>query len=160
MNPVVQNLLVQNEIPSSFPFLVEVWKTSDTEHEEIERYVNATEDKEFEGHTFTASSFTVTPPERTENGMKDAQNAFSTIDQTWIANVRTAKERYKIRFIAVIDYEEDGTEVIEALDDVTFTLVNATWQETTIQFTMKFDDGMAVNMPCQKLTSFICPALF
>ena len=158
MNPIVQNLLVQNDVPASFPFLIEVWKPSDPTN--IERYVNALEDKEFEGNTFTASSFKVQPPQKTESGIKDATITISTIDQEWIVKVRTSSERYKCRFVAVIDYDDDGTETIEALDDITFTLTNATWQETTMQFTMKFDEGMSINVPCQRLDQFIAPALF
>ena len=157
MNPNIQNLLVQTNVPASFPFLIEVWKPSDPTN--IERYVNASEDKTFENHTFTASSFTIQPPEKTESGVKDATITISTIDQTWIEKVRTANERYMIRFIAVVDYE-NGSEVIEPIDDITFSLTNATWQESTLQFTMKFDDGMSVNVPCQKLDQFVAPALF
>ena len=158
MNPFVQNLLVQNDVPASFPFLIEIWKPSDPTN--IERFVNADSDKEFEGNTFTASYFVVQPPERTENGVKDATITLSTIDLSWIERVRTTQERYKIRFVAVIDYDDDGTEEIEALDDITFELINATWAETTIQFTMKFDEGMNINIPCQRLNQFVCPALF
>ena len=158
MTPSVQNLLVQNDIPASFPFLIEIWKPSDPTT--IERYVNASEDKTFENHTFTASYFTIQPPEKTESGVKDANITISTVDQTWIEKVRTTQERYKIRFVAVIDYDDDGTEEIEALEDITFTLTNATWQEQTIQFTMKFDEGLNVNVPCQKLDQFIAPALY
>ena len=157
MNANVQNLLVQNDVPASFPYLIEVWKgASGTK----ERYVNASEDKVFEGHTFTASSFIVQPPEKSESGVKDATITISVIDQYWIEKIRTANERYKIRFVAVIDYDDDGTEEIESLDDITFTLTNATWAESTVQFTMKFDDGMNVNVPCQKLDQFVAPALF
>ena len=158
MNSTVKSMLVRNDIPASFPFLIEVWKPS--EPTEIERYVNALENKVYENHTFTASSFKVQPPERNESGVKDATITISTIDQTWIEKVRTTQERYKIRFLAVIDYDDDGTETIEPLDDIVFTLTNASWQETTIQFTMKFDDGMEINVPCQKLDQFVCPALF
>ena len=158
MNSTVKSMLVRNDIPASFPFLIEVWKPSDPTT--IERYVNALEDKVYDNHTFTASSFKVQPPERNESGVKDATITISTIDQSWIEKVRTSNERYKIRFLAVIDYDDDGTETIESLDDITFSLTNATWQETTIQFTMKFDDGMEINVPCQKLDQFVCPALF
>ena len=158
MNNVIQNLLVQNDIPASFPFLIEIWKPSDPTN--IERYVNASEDKTFESHTFTASYFTIQPPEKTESGVKDATITLSTIDQTWIERVRTTQERYKIRFVAVIDYDASGTETIEVLDDITFSLTNATWAESTIQFTMKFDEGMSINVPCQKLDQFVAPALF
>ncbi len=158
MNPLVQSMLTQNNVPASFPFLIEIWKPSDPTN--IERFVNASEDKEFEGNTFTASYFVVQPPERTETGFKDATITLSTIDQSWIVRTRTTQERYKIRFVAVIDYDDDGTEYIEALDDISFSLTNATWQETTIQFSMKFDERMNVNIPCQRLNQFVCPALF
>ena len=158
MNPSLQNLLVQNDVPASFPFLIEIWKPSDPSN--IERYVNASDDKTFESHTFTASYFTVQPPERTESGVKDATITLSTIDQTWIEKVRTTQERYKIRFVAVVDHDESGSEVIEPLDDITFTLTNATWQESTLQFSMKFDEGMSINVPCQRLDQFVAPALF
>ena len=158
MNPNIQNLLVQNDVPASFPYLIEIWLPSDPTN--IERYVNASEDKTYENHTFTASYFVVQPPEKTETGMKDATITISTIDQTWIEKVRSTQERYKIRFVAVIDYDDDGTEEIASLDDITFSLVNASWQETTIQFTMKFDEGMSVNLPCQRLDQFVAPALF
>ena len=158
MNPNIQNLLVQTDVPASFPFLVEIWKPSDPSS--IERYVNASEDKEFENHTFTASYFTIQPPEKNESGVKDATITISTIDQTWIEKVRLAEERYKIRFVAVIDYDDNGTEYIEAIDDMTFSLTNATWDESILQFTMKFDEGMNINVPCQRLDQFVCPALF
>lgn len=158
-NPVVENLLVQTNVPASFPYLIEIWKSSDIQKENIERYVNASEDKVFEGNTFQAASFKINPPEKTESGIKDAQITISTIDQTWIEKVRTTNERYKIRFVAVIDYE-NGSEYIEKLEDITFLLTSATWQETTLQFTMKFDEGMGINVPCQKLDQFVCPALF
>ena len=158
MNPSLQNLLVQNDVPASFPYLVEIWKPSAPSN--IERYVNASEDKTFESHTFTASYFTVQPPEKTESGVKDATITLSTIDQTWIEKVRSTQERYKIRFVAVVDHDESGSEIIEPLEDIIFTLTNATWAETTIQFTMKFDEGMSINVPCQKLDQFVAPALF
>lgn len=158
MNTAVQNLLVQTDVPASFPFLIEIWKPSDPTN--IERFVNASEDKVFEEHTFTASYFKIQPPEKSDSGIKDASITISTIDQSWIERVRSTNERYKIRFIAVIDYDDNGTEHIEPLDDIVFTLTNATWQETTIQFSMIFDEGMNIVMPCQKLDQFACPALF
>ena len=160
MTNTVKDKLTQSEIQASFPYLIEVWKSSDTEKEDVLRYVNSTEDKEFEGHTFTAAYFKLTPPEKTEAGIKDARITISSIDQSWIERIREADERYKIRFIAVIVYDDDGNEFIEALDDITFVLTNATWNETSIQWTMKFDEGLEINMPCQKMTQFICPALF
>lgn len=156
----VQEYLVQSDIPATFPYLIEFWKESDTEKEDVIRYVNASNDVEYEGHTFTAASFKVSPPERSENGVKDAKITISAIDQEWIVRIREADERYKIRFVACIVYEDDGTEEIESLDDLTFTLSNASWNELSIEWTMKFDEFADIKVPCQKLTQQICPALY
>lgn len=160
MTNLVQSKLVKSEIQASFPYLIEIWKSSDTEKTDVMRYVNSLEDKTFENNTFTAGYFKVSPPQKTDSGIKDAKITISAIDQTWIVKIRETNERYKIRFVAVIDYEDDGTEYIEALDDITFTLTSASWTESTIEWTMKFDEWQDIKVPCQKLSQFVCPALF
>lgn len=160
MTSLVQSKLVKTEIQASFPYLIEIWKSSDTDKSDVMRYVNSLEDKTFEGNTFTAGYFKVSPPEKTDSGIKDAKITMSAVDQTWIVKIREADERYRIRFVAAIDYEDDGTEYIEKLDDITFTLTSATWNETTIEWTMKFDEWQDIKVPCQKLSQFICPGLF
>lgn len=160
MDSLIQSKLVKSEIQASFPYLIEIWKNSDTKKSDVMRYVNSLEDKVFESNTYTASYFKVSPPQKTDSGIKDAKITISAIDQTWIERIRETSGRYKIRFVAAIDYEEDGTEYIEALDDITFTLTSATWTEAAIEWTMKFDEWQDINVPCQKLTQFVCPALF
>lgn len=160
ITPLVQSKLVKTEIQASFPYLIEIWKESDSENKEVFRYVNASEDKTFEGNVFSASYFKMSPPERTDSGIKDAKITISSVDQVWIKKIRETSGRFKIRFVASIVYENDGSEYVEALDDITFVLTNASWNESTIDWTMKFDEWQDINVPCQSLTQFVCPALF
>lgn len=149
-----QQEILRMETQAMFPYLIEV-----TVGNEVLRYVNADEDVTFEGSKFTASYFKLSPPERTQTGIKDASITISAIDGEWIARIRQVQTRSTIRFIAVIMYE-NGTQVVEPIDDITFKLTNASWNDTTIQWTMKFDDLLDVNMPCVKFSEDVCPALY
>lgn len=160
MTQLIQSKLVKSEIQASFPYLIEIWKSSDVKKTDVMRYVNALEDKNFEDKTYSAAYFKVSPPQKTDNGIMDAKITISVIDQTWIEKIREASERYKIRFVAVIDYMQNDEEYIESLDDITFTLTSASWTESTVEWTMKFDEWQEIKIPCQKLTQFVCPALF
>lgn len=163
MTNLVQSKLVKTDIQASFPYLIEIWKKNDTSRNVCYRYVNSDSDKTFEGNVFTAAYFKVTPPERTDSGVKDAKIIMSSIDQEWIEKIRNTdpdSDRYSIRFVAVIDYNDSDKEYIEALDDITFTLTNASWNESTIEWTMKFDEWLDIKLPCQKFTQFVAPALF
>lgn len=151
--------MLRMETQAMFPYLVEITVPNDTENE-IYRYANTSEDVIFEDNTYTASCFKITPPEKTESTIKDAKITISAIDNFWIEKIRETSTRCSIRFVAIIQYEKDNSKYIEKIDDINFMLTNASWTESTIEWTMKFDDRLDVKVPCQKLSSFICPALF
>lgn len=156
--------MVRMQTRAKFPYLIKIT----TPDNQIFRYANSVNNIEFEYETYEASYFKLEPPEQTENGIKDARITISSIDQVWIEKIRKYQDRSLIRFVAVIQRDEQEIsgithkviEYVEKLDDITFKLTNATWNETTIQWTMKFDDFMEIKMPCQKLTQFIAPALY
>lgn len=163
MTTLVQSELVKSEIRASFPYLIEIWKQTDTGKVNCYRYANSSSNIEFEGKTFLAGYFKPTPPERTDSGIKDAKIAISSIDQEWIEKIRKTEstDMYLIRFVAsIVRYDDDNKEYVEALDDITYKLTNANWNETTIEWTMKFDEWQDIKVPCQKLAQFVCPALF
>lgn len=163
MTNLVQSKLVKTEIQASFPYLIEIWQKNDTAKKNCYRYANSSSDKIFENNVFAAAYFKCTPPEKTDSGVKDAKITISNIDMEWIEKIRdfnADSDRYSIRFVAVIDYDDNGEEYIETLDDITFTLANADWNESTIEWTMKFDEWLDIKLPCQKFTQFVAPALF
>ena len=166
MTPKAQALMEKMRVQAKFPYLIEVTYIDNQGEEEILRYANSDEDKEFteiiDGeevtNTFSAGYFSITPPERNTTGFSDAKITISAIDQTWINRIRSTSKRAKIRFIAVIDYDDNG-EVIEPIEDMEFTLTNASSTETAIQFTMKFDELLEVKVPSDECNELVCPAL-
>lgn len=148
--------IVRMETRAMFPFLIEVTDPAGEQY----LYANSDEDIVFDGRTYTASCFKVTPPEKTQDGIKDALLTISAVDQVWIAKIRSFSERSSVRFVAAIVYEDGGTKYAEAIEDITFTLTKATWTDTAIRWTMTFDEKMNVNFPATKLDSQTCPGLY
>jgi len=160
MTPLIQQQIVRMETRAKFPYLIEI---TDPEGN-IYRYANSDTDIEYEENgvtnTFTAGYFKITPPEKTQTGFKDAKLTISALDQVWIEKIRSTQKRSTVRFLAVIMYEEDGNKYAEPTEDVTMSLTNATWNDTTIEWNMKFDDSLDLLIPCNKATSFTYPGLF
>ena len=149
---------------AKFPYLIEITyiyndDTPSSPHRDILRYANSDEDITYEGNTFSAGYFTMQLPQKTSSGFSDAKINISAIDYTWIEKIRGTNKRSLIRFIAVIDYDDDGTQTIEAIEDMSFVLTNATTDGTAIQWTMKFDDLMEIQVPYEDCNDRVCPAL-
>lgn len=149
---------------AKFPYLIEITYrySDDTEsnpHRDILRYANADENKTFQGQTYNAGYFTVQPPQKTQKGFSDARIGISAIDQSWIERVRNTDKRATIRFVATIEYDSNGTEVIEPIEDMSFVLTNATTDGTVLNFTMKFDELLDIKIPYEECNDRVCPAL-
>ena len=149
------------ETQAMFPYLIEI-TTPETDDipSQIFRYANTDTDIVFENNTYEASYFKLTPPEVSDTAVKDATITISAVDETWIEKIRTYQDRSRIRFVAIIKYDESGHQYQEPINDIDMVLTNASWNDTTIQWTMKFDDWMEINMPVGKFNEFTCPALY
>lgn len=157
-----KNEIMKMETYAKFPYLIEVtryYTEDELDKTEVLRYANCDEDITFEGNIFKASYFEITPPEKTTQEISDAKLTYSAIDQEWITKIRQTEKRAKIRFLAVIQYNDQNVESIEPIDDIIFDLTQAQWNETTIQWNMEFDNLLDVNLPCEELTSLNCPQL-
>ena len=141
---------------AKFPYLIEITYYRNDNTTEIFRFANSDEDKTFEGNTFSAGYFSMQLPQKSQSGFTDAKINISAIDHSWIERIRNAdkKKRSKIRFIAVIEYNS-----IEPIEDMEFTLTNATSDGEVIQWTMKFDELSEVQVPLDICDDRICPAL-
>ena len=144
---------------AKFPYLIEITYKHNDDTEEVFRYANSDDDITFEGHTFYAGYFTMQLPERTTSGFTDAKISISAIDYTWIERIRSSNKRSKIRFVAVIEYEENNTQTIEPIEDMEFILTDATTDGVAIQWNMKFDDIMEIQVPYEDCNDRVCPAL-
>ena len=157
---------------AKFPYLIEITyvyndDTEEQPHRDILRYANSDEDIDYtetvDGqsvtHTFSAGYFSLKLPQVTQSGFSDAKLTISAIDYSWIEKIRASQKRSKIRFIAVIDYDNNGNRSVEPIEDMEFVLTNATSDGTSIQWTMKFDDLMEIQVPYEECDDRVCPAL-
>lgn len=151
--------ILRLDTQSKFPYLVEVTYVYNDGTEEMYHYANCDDVIEFEGVEYEPSSFFITPPEKNQTSISNASISISIADQFWIKKIRGTRQRSRIRFIATIEYDENGTRYIEAIEDYDFTLTLADWDESYVKWTMVFDEGMSINMPCDIATSQKVPAL-
>ena len=158
MTRTAKLLMEKMEIQAKFPYLIEVTYNKNDGTSEVLRYANTDEDVTFEGHTFSAGFFKVSLPEQTTSGFTDASITISAVDQEWVNKIRSSNVRSTIRFVATIEHYENGTS-IEPIEDMEFVLTNASLNETTIQWTMKFDDLFDIQVPYDECNDRVCPAL-
>lgn len=139
-------------IQAQFPFLIEIT------NEDLGTfyYANCDEDISYEGKTFKACYFELSPPQQTSTTIGNASISISSVDQEWIAKIRSTAKRSRLRFISTIVYDEDGQRYVEPIEDMEFMLTKATWTETTIEWSMEFDDKMDIIMPCDIADSWSC----
>ena len=83
----------------------------------------------------------------------------SDINNGFIEKIRNTQERIKCIFVAGIAYDENGDEVIEEIETMTFFLVKAQWNESELSFSMLYDDRMNLNVPLDVANVMKVPAL-
>lgn len=149
--------ILRQQMHAKFPYLIEI-----TVDETVYRYANTDEDITFNGNTYEACCFSVGMPERTESKIGDGRLTLSTIydNGAWIKRVRQMSKRGSVRVIAVIIYSAGNViDAIESIDGMEYQLTNASWNDTELSWTMKFDEGMDIVMPCDTMDEIICPGV-
>lgn len=145
--------VVKMESRAKFPYLIDIKYNGHNYY-----FVNADTNVTFNGHTYLASWFNLTPSEKNQNGFSDARITISSVDGVWIQRIRESNEKAKVTFTATIQYLDDGSFVVEPIESMEFVLQNAKWNRTTIEWTLKFDELMDLKV-CKKVDGVICPAL-
>lgn len=160
MTNIAKQKLLRLETLAKFPYLIDVTYYDAENNKITEHYANCDDDITYNDIVYTASYFQIKPPSRTNTSISDGKLTISAIDQTWIQKIRNCQKRAKIRFLACIVYDDNNSvETIEPIDDVVFTLTKCTWNDTTISWTMLFDDRMNLQVPCDVATIQKVPAL-
>lgn len=158
MTNYAKQQIIKLDCRMKFPFLIHITYRDENNQETELYYANSDNNITYDGHTYLASWFNITPSEKTATGFSDAKITISSIDQTWISRIRTTSKKATIEFVAIIQHTEEGTEYIEEMERQTFTLTNANWNRTTIDWVMKFDELMNLQV-CDVIDGNICPAL-
>jgi hypothetical protein len=122
-------------------------------------YTDASENITYDGKVYTAAAFTIQPPDKDGSKIGDATLTISAIDQVWIEKIRETQIPAKLRIIAAIVYKEGSFAGIEPLEENSFTLRAANWNDISISWSMHFDENMAIIVPAEKCNAQICPGI-
>ena len=149
----VQKLLARQRKIARFPYLIRI------DHEEDPvfplYFVNADEPITYDGNIYNAASFSIEPPSRDGDKIGDATLTISAIDQFWVQKIRAVQKPAKLLFMAVIVYDENnGVEGVEPMEEMSFTLRVARFNEISVTWSMIFDERMAILVPAD-----ICNAM-
>jgi hypothetical protein len=151
----IQQLLARQRKNGSFPYLIQI-EYEDGGRTVTMNYVNEAEDITFEGKVYNAASFHIEPPGRDGDKIGDATLTISAIDQFWIQKIRAAQKPAKLLFIAVVVYE-DGSRMAERMEEMSFTLRVARFNEMSITWTMVFDERMSIVVPSDACNAMTTP---
>lgn len=161
LTALAKQRMLRMETYAKFPYLIEITRYAKDGTEEIYRYANSFSDMEFEGNVFSSGYFEIEQPEKRKDGFSDARLTISAIDteRNWIGLIRSTSKRAKLRFVATIEYDDEDETFVEPINDYEFMLTVASWNDTAIQWTLKFDDLMDVQIPCDEITVHNTPSL-
>jgi hypothetical protein len=155
MTPYARRQIAQQRTAAKFPYLIKVT------HDEYPPmlYANCYENITYNGEVYNAASFSISPPDRDGAKIGDATLTISAIDQVWPEKIRGTQKPAKLRFIAAIIYDEGTISGIEALEENSFTLRGASWNELTVTWTMEFDNAMANRIPADICNAQTTPGI-
>jgi hypothetical protein len=120
-------------------------------------YANSSTSITYKGDIYNAAAFSIQPPDRDGSKVGDATLSISAIDQVWPQKIRATQKPAKLEFVAVIVYDEGATAGIEPLEENSFTLRAADWNELSIQWALVFDENMANIITSVKCTPQVAP---
>jgi len=153
MTPKVQQLLSRHRTFAAFPYLI---KISHPEYADM-LYANSLENIVFRGNIYNSANFTLQPPDLDGSKIGAASLTISAVDQVWIEKIRQTQIPALLQFIAVIDYNDLGIAGIEALDENSFTLRAARWDEKSITWELSFDERQNYIITSIKCTPQVAP---
>jgi hypothetical protein len=153
MTEYAQREIARRNTQAKFPVLIKI------EHEELGDfyYANSDQDIIYDGNTYYASVFSLEPPDKDGDKVGNARITISAIDQIWIQRIRSTQKPARLYFIAAILYDKNGNIQVEKLEENSFILRSASWNEIAISWEMVFDENMTILLPAEDCTVLTCP---
>jgi hypothetical protein len=149
----IQREIARRNTHAKFPVLIKI--TNDDLGDFY--YANSDQNIDYDNHTYLASVFSLEPPDKDGDKIGNARITISAVDQEWIQRIRTTQKPAGLHFIAAILYDNNGKMQIEALEENSFTLRAASWNEIAISWEMVFDENMLILLPAEDCTVITCP---
>lgn len=150
----VQKILASQRLNAKFPYLIKISHQSFGDM----FYANSSDNIVFNSNIYNAANFTLDPPDIDGSKIGNATVTISAIDQLWIERIRMIQTPAELRLMAVIIYDEFGGYAgIESLEENSFTLRLANWNEISISWDLSFDERMGYIITSVKCTPQSAP---
>jgi len=143
-----QKLLAAQRTAANFPYLIRI--THPGYYDML--YANSSENIVYSGGIYNAASFSIQPPDQDGSKIGSAALTISAVDQVWIQKIRETQIPAQLQFIAAVVYDENGIAGIEPLEENSFTLRAAKWNETSITWDLSFDERQGYIVTSVKCT--------
>jgi hypothetical protein len=153
MTPKAEQLIAIQETYAEFPFLIKITHPTFG----VFCYANSSNDIVYNGEVYQAGYFTLDPADQDGSKVGDGQLTISSVDQFWIEKIRSTQIAAKIKFLAMIVYNDGIISGVEPITEMNFTLRVVNWDEKKITWAMVFDENMAIQVPCDRATALKCP---
>jgi hypothetical protein len=153
LSPVAQKLLASQRTAAEFPYLIKITHPDFADM----FYANSSENIFYKGNVYNPASFTMQLPDLEGPEIGAASLSISAVDQYWIQRIRDLKTPAEMQFVAVIVYDDAAIEGIEQLDENSFTLRMAQWDEQSITWELSFDERQAYIITSIKCTPQVAP---
>jgi len=148
-----QKQIAEQKKHATFPYLIQVIQQNYPDM----FFVNGSDNVSYRGDIYNAASFSIQPPEVEGAKIGNATLTISAVDQYWIQRIRETQIPAELRFIAVMVDDENGASGIEALEENSFTLRAAQWDEAVISWEMSFDERQGYIITSVKCTPQVAP---
>jgi hypothetical protein len=148
MTAKAQKLIAAPRTNAKFPYLI---KISHQDYGEI-YYANSSDNLVYKGEIYNAASFSIQPPDQDGAKIGSATLSISAVDQFWVQRIRETQKPARLQFVAVIVYEEGIILGIESLEENSFTLRAASWNEASISWDLSFDERQVIILTSAKCT--------
>ncbi len=100
--------------------------------------------------TYEPYSFKIKNGEKNDTSIGNGSLTLSAVDQLWIGNIRNTRQKIFATVKDAVVYTQNGTEATEVIEEISYRLKNANWNEENIQWTMLFDEKNDIIVPCDK----------
>jgi len=153
----VQKIIASQRVAAEFPYLIKIHHPDIHSPDYYEMFfANSSENITYKDDIYIAASFSIQPPDQDGSKIGDATLTISAIDQFWIEKIRETQTPARLQFIAAI-VMDDGNTGIEPLEENSFTLRAASWNELSISWDLSFDERMGYIITSVKCTPLAVP---
>lgn len=148
MNSFLKQQILAMDTNAYFPNLIDI-----TYYDNIGNvthyYYNDSDSKlVYKGNTYEPMLMSVQGGKKEESGIGDGSLSLSDVDRVWTERIRNTKNRPECTHYECAVYDSgDGMTAVEAVEQTSYKLKEASYDGQIMSFTMVFDENMSIVIP-------------